>query len=166
MNQGWRGKESIHARLQAAINKTSEECNGKFIKSEFMDFLITAALDTLEFSGQIKEIEKKMAEPEKLKPKAKRFVKPCRMDIDELFASKGVSLDEGEKFFNYYESNGWKVGKNPMKNWKAAAANWMKGNFQSGARTSVDQSSFLNNSSDVIDSTVVSNQQGFLTHEG
>jgi uncharacterized protein YdaU (DUF1376 family) len=32
---------------------------------------------------------------------------------------------EGEKFFNYYESNGWKVGKNPMKNWKAAANNWI-----------------------------------------
>ena len=32
---------------------------------------------------------------------------------------------EAEKFFNYYESNGWKVGKNPMKNWKAAANNWI-----------------------------------------
>jgi hypothetical protein len=33
---------------------------------------------------------------------------------------------EGEKFWNYYESNGWRVGRNPMKNWKAAAANWNK----------------------------------------
>ena len=32
---------------------------------------------------------------------------------------------EAQKFFNYYESNGWKVGKNPMKNWKAAANNWI-----------------------------------------
>lgn len=32
---------------------------------------------------------------------------------------------EAEKFYNYYESNGWKVGKNPMKNWKAAANNWI-----------------------------------------
>ena len=32
---------------------------------------------------------------------------------------------EAEKFVNYYESNGWKVGKNPMKNWKAAANNWI-----------------------------------------
>jgi hypothetical protein len=33
---------------------------------------------------------------------------------------------EAEAMFNYYESNGWKVGKNPMKNWKAASANWNK----------------------------------------
>lgn len=34
-------------------------------------------------------------------------------------------MGEAEKFFNYYESNGWKVGRNPMKNWKAAANNWI-----------------------------------------
>lgn len=33
---------------------------------------------------------------------------------------------ESESFWNYYESNGWRVGKNPMKNWRAAAANWNK----------------------------------------
>lgn len=29
-----------------------------------------------------------------------------------------------EAFFNYYEANGWKVGRNPMKDWKAAVRNW------------------------------------------
>jgi hypothetical protein len=28
-------------------------------------------------------------------------------------------------FFNYYESNGWHVGRSPMKNWNAAVRNWM-----------------------------------------
>ena len=32
---------------------------------------------------------------------------------------------ESSKFVNFYESKGWKVGKNPMKNWKAAANNWI-----------------------------------------
>jgi hypothetical protein len=27
-------------------------------------------------------------------------------------------------FFNYYESNGWKVGRSPMKSWKAAMGTW------------------------------------------
>lgn len=31
---------------------------------------------------------------------------------------------EGNKFFNYYQSNGWKVGKNKMKNWSSALTNW------------------------------------------
>jgi uncharacterized protein YdaU (DUF1376 family) len=32
---------------------------------------------------------------------------------------------EAEKFVNYYESNGWKVGKNPMKSWTHAVNNWI-----------------------------------------
>ena len=35
------------------------------------------------------------------------------------------SDQEATSFFNHYESNGWKVGKNPMKSWKAAATNWI-----------------------------------------
>ena len=31
-----------------------------------------------------------------------------------------------EKFIDYYESNGWKVGRNSMKNWKATVRNWEK----------------------------------------
>jgi len=40
-----------------------------------------------------------------------------------LERSNGVDAD---KFFNYYESNGWKVGKNAMKDWKAAIRTWEK----------------------------------------
>lgn len=29
-----------------------------------------------------------------------------------------------EAFFNHYEANGWMVGRNKMKNWKAAVAQW------------------------------------------
>lgn len=32
---------------------------------------------------------------------------------------------QAQRFFDYYDSNGWKVGKNPMKNWKSAAAGWI-----------------------------------------
>jgi hypothetical protein len=39
----------------------------------------------------------------------------------------GIAQEEAEKFFDYYTSNGWKVGKNPMKDWRATARNWKKG---------------------------------------
>src|ERR1017187_3988416 len=45
---------------------------------------------------------------------------------EELFAyceSRHQSVDP-VAFFLHYESNGWYVGKVPMKNWKAAVANW------------------------------------------
>ena len=34
-----------------------------------------------------------------------------------------------EKFLAYYESNGWMVGKNKMKSWKAALVTWHHGNY-------------------------------------
>lgn len=42
------------------------------------------------------------------------------------FDEKEFSATEAEKFYNYFQSNGWLVGgKAPMKDWKAAARNWM-----------------------------------------
>lgn len=33
---------------------------------------------------------------------------------------------EAQRFWDYYESNGWKVGRNPMRDWRAAARNWQR----------------------------------------
>ena len=63
----------------------------------------------------------------------KKFSKPNPEELVSHFESKGSNSNEAEKFFNYYESNGWKVGRNPMKNWKAASANWLKNNIQAPA---------------------------------
>jgi hypothetical protein len=46
---------------------------------------------------------------------------------------------EAEKFVNYYESNGWKVGKNPMKSWGAAANNWITNSKQYAKGTTNNQ---------------------------
>ena len=43
------------------------------------------------------------------------------------FAELGMPADEAQRFTDYYTANGWKVGRNPMKDWKAAARNWRKG---------------------------------------
>lgn len=54
------------------------------------------------------------------------FKKPHLSDIKMYFAEKEASQEEAEKFFNHYESNGWLVGgKSKMKNWQAAARNWL-----------------------------------------
>ncbi len=39
-----------------------------------------------------------------------------------------------EKFFNHYKSNGWVVGKAPMKDWKAAVHTWENNEFDKPAR--------------------------------
>ena len=54
-----------------------------------------------------------------------RFAKPTLEEVQAYITEKGYSVD-AERFVDYYESNGWKVGKNAMKDWKAAVRNWNK----------------------------------------
>lgn len=58
-------------------------------------------------------------------PIRKRFVKPELEEIREFCFEKNINIDV-DRFFNYYESKGWKVGVSPMKDWKAAVRNWAK----------------------------------------
>ena len=55
----------------------------------------------------------------------KKFVKPTIDEIKAHILEKGYMFD-AEAFYAFYESNGWKVGKNPMKNWKMACTTWAK----------------------------------------
>ena len=63
------------------------------------------------------------------KPRRTAFRKPSVEDMIAYFIEKGSTRDEAEKCFDYYEANGWRVGKNPMKDWKAASRNWMKNDY-------------------------------------
>jgi len=58
--------------------------------------------------------------------KKETFTSPTLEFVQEYFKEKKQPDIEAQKFFNYFESNGWKVGgRTPMKNWKASANNWM-----------------------------------------
>lgn len=58
--------------------------------------------------------------------KRKRFVKPTREELLDFCRKEGLTCVEREvdRFIDYYESNGWMVGKNHMKDWRATARNW------------------------------------------
>ena len=53
----------------------------------------------------------------------KAFQKPTLEEIKKYVVEKGYNLN-AEKFFNFYESKGWKVGKTPMVSWTHAVATW------------------------------------------
>jgi hypothetical protein len=48
-----------------------------------------------------------------------------KKEIFNFFKKRNWTEKEFEKFFNYYESIGWKKGHNPIENWQAAAESWM-----------------------------------------
>ena len=55
--------------------------------------------------------------------KSKRFVKPTLDEVKQYCIDRNNNID-ADKFMNYYDANGWKIGKNPMKDWKACIRNW------------------------------------------
>ena len=59
------------------------------------------------------------------KPPRVRFQKPTVEELTAEAIKIGLPLPEVDKFLNYYESNGWKVGKNSMKSWPATMKGWL-----------------------------------------
>jgi hypothetical protein len=57
--------------------------------------------------------------------KEKKFIIPTFNDVLEYCMQNNLDVD-GVKFINFYESKGWMVGKNKMKDWKAAIRTWVK----------------------------------------
>ncbi len=76
---------------------------------------------------------KKQNKPYKLGKGKSRFVPPEMDEVKIFFLELGSTHDQAEQYYNHFESNGWLVGgKAKMKDWKAAARNWVKrsGSFQ------------------------------------
>jgi len=69
-------------------------------------------------------------EPKKKLREKKRYnrddIPPNYEELQNYFTEKSSTIQEAEKFFNYYTSKGWLVGgKSKMKDWKASANNWI-----------------------------------------
>lgn len=64
----------------------------------------------------------KEKEEEKEEEKEKERARPSLDDLKAFFKDQ----DLANRFFDYYQANGWKVGRNTMKDWKAAARNWQR----------------------------------------
>ena len=64
-------------------------------------------------------------EQESKEEKNKRFSPPSVDEVQAYLDEKGYSID-AEAFVDFYASKGWKVGKNPMQNWKAAVGTWVR----------------------------------------
>ena len=74
------------------------------------------------------------------KGRAKRFTPPTLEEVEDYCLERGNSVDP-ERFIDYYTSNGWKVGKNTMKDWKAAVRTWEKSDKQQGRKDNGFQTS-------------------------
>ena len=76
--------------------------------------------------NDLKEISPK-GDKEKTTPT--RFNPPSISEVEQYCIEKGYSLN-ADRFIDYYTANGWMVGKNKMKDWKAAVRNWSRSQRQ------------------------------------
>ena len=77
-------------------------------------------------------------EGETPKSKAKRFTPPTLEEVTAYCIERNNSVD-AQHFIDYYTSNGWLVGKNKMKDWKAAVRTWERNGFNSGSTKPLKQ---------------------------
>lgn len=82
---------------------------------------------------KVSDIDTANAVPTPTKATTSRFHPPDVEEVKDYFIEKcdtdeqerKWAVQQAERFYAYYESNGWRVGRNPMKNWKAAASGWI-----------------------------------------
>ena len=86
-------------------------------------------LDTQVRLGKDRDrLGKDRLELERVKNKATRFIKPTIDEIKTFLNDQEYDTDTdryADRFYNFYESKGWKVGKEKMKDWKAAIRGWL-----------------------------------------
>lgn len=76
----------------------------------------------LESEGDCKEGDKL---PQQNTSRSSRFIPPTADEVRAYCSEKNLNID-ADHFIDFYESKGWFVGKNKMKDWKAAVRNWVR----------------------------------------
>lgn len=76
-------------------------------------------------------IDKDNIEDNIVKAPAKRFTPPSVDQVAEYCKERKNGVD-AQRFVDYYASNGWKVGRNAMKDWKAAVRTWERNGIANG----------------------------------
>lgn len=109
-------KESAESALLEGKGKTKKVQNVHFESAK-------AALLGVSNSAKVAPIDNNIDNNKTTKKGRATFKKPTLIQIEQHIREKGYSVN-AETFFNHYESNGWKVGRNAMKNWQACLAQW------------------------------------------
>lgn len=105
---------------QAEIDKKALQCNAD----------VTKRNTEIEIEKE-KDIE---IEIEKSEKKRKRFTPPTLEEVTAYCNERNNTIDP-QHFIDYYTSNGWLVGKNKMKDWKAAVRTWERNGYSTNTKT-------------------------------
>lgn len=117
-HQNIEGMDKIRLQTRERVRKHRE-------KQQLIGAVEQVALSNVTVTHLEEELELELEEEKDIKPKekAKRFVPPTLEQVKEYCESRNNGVDSN-KWFNFYQAKGWYVGKNKMKDWKAAVRTW------------------------------------------
>jgi hypothetical protein len=91
-------------------------------KSNNHDLVMTPSAEPMQDKTRLDEINKEPV-------KRKRFIPPAQSEVFTYMVEKGLDTVqanvESVKFWSFYDSKNWKVGKNPMAKWKSSVSGWI-----------------------------------------
>lgn len=89
------------------------------------NMLATRKQDAL---SETEERQRREESTEKRGASLSAFTKPTPQEVDAYIKKMGYRGFTGQQFIDHYTANGWRVGRNPMKDWMAAVRTWSSRN--------------------------------------
>lgn len=112
-----------HAQAEGEVAETEVNQVAEVAAVPEVPTVEAAAVEAVEVAAETKP-----------KPAARRRTPPMQRptvwEVENFCRTQGLTLVDAQRFVDYYEANGWKVGRNPMRSWQAAARNWQRRELQ------------------------------------
>ena len=151
--QNFIGKGSTEADRQRLYDRriSEERKQKKLTQSRNLEEILEKSTPEIEIELEKDiEIEKEIHSSAKsTTTKRKRFEKPSISDIKQYCIERNNNVN-AEQFYDYYESNGWKVGKNSMKDWKAAVRTWERSEYRKPTQKKNNKQDAINDLRDLM----------------
>lgn len=151
--QNFIGKGSTEADRQRLYDRriSEERKQNKLTQSRNLEEICKKSTPEIEIELEKDiEIEKEIHSSAKsTTTKRKRFEKPTLSQITQYCLERNNNVN-AEQFYDYYESNGWKVGKNSMKDWKACVRTWERNGYYKPIKKKNNKQDTLNDMRDLM----------------
>lgn len=151
--QNFIGKGSTEADRQRLYDRriSEERKQNKLTQSRNLEEICKKSTPKIEIELEKDiEIEKEINSSAKsTTTKRKRFEKPTLSQITQYCLERNNNVN-AEQFYDYYESNGWKVGKNAMKDWKACVRTWERNGYDKPIKKKNNKQDTLNDMRDLM----------------
>lgn len=134
----WRDRQKKQ-QLNKNVTGECNACNGdETKKTGHIDIDIDTDIDNNKTLCQAEPDTPPPKNNVKSKNSNSKFLKPSLADVKSYILENHYPVDP-QRWMDYYESNGWRVGKNPMKDWKAAIRTWARNSENFGNSKSDDE---------------------------